>query len=228
MTVTGLTGGTIADQAGITLTGVLDGLDLGLSVDMLAPGVTITTANGFTNQATQTISGTVTPVSGGAGVAGTAVTLFDNGTQVATATVGAGGNWSAGVTLSAGQNSIVAEDTDTANDVGVSSPLSLTLDEAAPTVTITTASAYTNQADFTVAGTVATPSGAAEAVGTTVTLFDNGVNAGTATVGADGSWTSAIALQSGANSIVAEETDAAGNTGAAAPPPSPTLQRRPR
>src|SRR5258706_220624 len=60
------------------------------------------------------------------------------------------------------------------------------------------------------------------AVGATVTLFDTvgGVTTqiGTATVGPGGSWSTSVTLSGdGAHSIVAKDTDVAGNTGTSAP-----------
>src|SRR5205823_5944080 len=102
-----------------------------VALETLAPTVTISTAGTTTSQVTQTISGTVTAAVGEAAVGSTA-TLFDtvNGvtTQVGTATVGSGGAWSTGVTLSGnGTNSIVAQDTDVAGNIGSSTPVTFTL-----------------------------------------------------------------------------------------------------
>ncbi len=58
------------------------------------------------------------------------------------------------------------------------------------------------------------------AVGGTVYLYDNGGTTpiGTATVGSGGMWTTSVTLSGdGAHSIVAQDTDAAGNTGTSAP-----------
>ena len=68
---------------------------------------------------------------------------------------------------------------------------------------------------MTISGT-ATEQVLSEVVGTTVSLYDNGSTAplGTATVGADGSWSTTATLQPGANSIVAKDTDLANMTGA--------------
>src|SRR5258706_159091 len=60
------------------------------------------------------------------------------------------------------------------------------------------------------------------AVGASVTLFDTvgGVTTqiGTATVGPGGSWSTSVTLSGdGAHSIVAKDTDVAGNTGTSAP-----------
>src|SRR5207302_5222354 len=102
-----------------------------VALETLPPTVAISTAGTTTTQATQTISGTVTAAAGEA-VVGSIVTLFDTisgvTTQVGTATVGSGGAWSTGVTLSGnGTNSIVAQDTDVAGNIGSSTPVSFTL-----------------------------------------------------------------------------------------------------
>ena len=190
-----------------------------LTLDTVAPTVTITTAAETSNVATQTISGTV---SAGEAAAGGTVTLFDtvNGvtTQLGTASV-VNGTWTTHVTLPGdGAHSIVAEDTDAAGNTGTSAPVLLTLDTVPPTVTITTAAETSNVATQTISGTVSAGEAAA---GGTVTLFDtvNGVTTqlGTASV-VNGSWTTHVTLSGdGAHSIVAEDTDAAGNTGTSAP-----------
>jgi hypothetical protein len=119
----------------------------------------------------------------------------------------------------------VAKDTDLAGNTGSSTPpLVLTLETALPTVAITTAGGDTNVASHTITGTV---SGDATAPGSTVSLYDNGGTTaiGTALVQADGSWTAtAVPLVAGANSIVAKDTDLAGNTGSSTPPLVLTLE----
>ena len=111
------------------------------TLDTVAPTVTIGTAADTSNQASQTISGTVS-IDGAA--PGTTVTLYDtiNGvtSQIGTATVGASGAWSTSVTLSGdGTHCIVAKDTDAAGNTGTSTAVVFTLDTVAPTVTINTA-----------------------------------------------------------------------------------------
>jgi Bacterial Ig-like domain len=112
-----------------------------------------------------------------------------------------------------GTNSIVAKDTDAAGNTGSSTPVVFTLDTVPPTVAISTAGGLTNQASQTISGTVtsteATP-------GATVTLYDNGSQIGTAPL-SNGSWTTTVTLVGGTNSIVAKDTDAAGNTGSSTP-----------
>jgi Tol biopolymer transport system component len=183
----------------------------------VAPAVTITSPQGgYTNKASQTIGGTVTKAPGETGTPGATVTLYDNGstTALATATV-TNGSWSVPVTLSAGANSIVAKDTDTAGNTGASTAVVYTLDTVAPTLTITSPSAGPiGQASQTIGGTVTAAATGGAPIGSTVSLFDNGTQIGTATIGADGkSWSTPVTLSAGANSIVAKDTDAAGNTG---------------
>jgi hypothetical protein len=181
--------------------------------------IAISNAGGATNQFTQTITGTVDPA-----FAGTTVTLLDtyNGitTPLGTAIVGSGGVWSASVALKGdGSHSIVAQDP-TANSIS-SAPVVFTLQTTPPSVSITSPGGQAAQLTQTIFGTVVGSEGEA-AVGSTVTLYDtlNGVTrqVGTAPVGSNGAWTGTVTLSgNGSNSIVAQDTDAAGNTGASAP-----------
>ena len=191
-----------------------------ITLDTTPPAVTITTSDHVSNVATQTISGTVTA---GEAAVGANVTLFDtiNGvtSQIGTATVGSNGHWTAQVTLAGdGTHAIVAVDLDAAGNIGASAPVAITLDTAPPTVTINTTGTTTNQATQTISGTVTTTEAAA---GGTVTLFDtvNGVKTqiGTATLNG-GNWSTSVVLSGdGVHDIVAEDTDAAGNTTSSTP-----------
>jgi Ca2+-binding RTX toxin-like protein len=126
------------------------------------------------------------------------------------------GSWSTSVTLSGdGAHSIIAQDTDAAGNIGTSAAVTFTLDTAAPTVAIGTAGGLTNHASQTISGTV----GVADA-GTSIKLYDNGSATvlGTAVVQSDGSWSTSVTMSGdGAHSIVAQDTDAAGNIGTSAP-----------
>ena len=187
------------------------------TLDNVAPTVTITSAAEASNVAGQTITGTA--VSGGAAtVAGQTVTLTDNGTQIGTATVAANGTFTATVTLpNQGANAIVASVTDSYGNAGSSAAVVDTLDTIAPTVTITSAAEASNVAGQTIIGT-AVSGGAATVAGRTVTLTDNGTQIGTATVAANGTFTTTVTLPSqGANAIVASVTDSYGNVGSSAP-----------
>ena len=202
-----------------------------IALETIAPTVAISTAGTTTNQATQTISGTVTAAAGEAAV-GATVTLFDsvNGgpaTQIGTATVGAGGTWSTSVTLSGnGSHSIVAQDTDTAGNPGTSTAVTFTLATTAPSIAITAPVAGDNiinkaeaAAGVTISGTATAGSAAVNGQTATITIVDstNAVkDTYTATVN-NGTWSvnvtaaQAQALADGSYSIKANLSDAAGN-----------------
>src|SRR5260221_448284 len=187
------------------------------ALDTVPPTVAISTTGAVTNQATHTISGTVAATEAAVGAT---VTLYDNGgtTPLGTATVGVGGTWSTNVTLSGdGPHSIVARDTDAVGNTGASNLVVFTLDTVPPTVSVSTAGVITNQLTHTISGLVTATEAA---VGATVTLYDNGSTTplGTATVGVGGTWSTNVMLSGdGSHSIVAKDTDVAGNTGASTP-----------
>ena len=86
-----------------------------------------------------------------------------------------------------------------------------------PLVTITSPPEAGRFEFATIIGEVV-PYGTAVVAGQTVTVTDNGVAAGTATVQADGTFSLDVALAyEGANAIVASATDGFGNTGTSAP-----------
>ncbi|HEY7844689.1 MAG TPA: Ig-like domain-containing protein, partial [Bradyrhizobium sp.] len=202
-----------------------------IALETVAPTVAIGTAGTTTNQATQTISGTVTAAAGEAAV-GATVTLFDsvNGgpaAQIGTATVGSGGAWSTSVVLSGnGSHSIVAQDTDAAGNPGGSPAVVFTLATTAPSIAIAAPVAGDNvinkaeaASGVTISGTATAGSAAVNGQTATITLVDGGnavKDTYTATV-TNGSWSvnvsaaQAQALADGSYSIKANVTDAAGN-----------------
>jgi hypothetical protein len=91
----------------------------------------------------------------------------------------------------------------------------LQIDTTTPVVAITSAGGSVNQAAQTVTGTVTDADGGT--AGTTVTVFDGATAAGTATVQADGSWSTSVTLTNGTNTLTAQDTDPAGNTGVSSP-----------
>jgi len=192
------------------------GADGTLETTGQGPAVVITSAAETSNVAMQIITGAVTS-GGGATVVGQTVTLTDNGTTLGTAIVQADGSFSTLVTLpNQGANAIVAALTDGNGNTGTSAAVVDTLDNVAPTATITSAAEASKIADQTITGTV-TSGGAATVVGQTVTLTDNGTAIGTATVQSDGTFSAAVTLPNqGPNSIVAMVTDSYGNTGTSA------------
>ena len=106
-----------------------------LQIDTTAPVVTISNTGGPTNQATQTLTGTVDMAD-----AGSTVKVFDGTTQVATTTVSSAGSWSTNVALASGSNSLTAQDTDAAGNTGTSNTVVYTLNTTVPVVTSITTS----------------------------------------------------------------------------------------
>ena len=194
-------------------------------LDKQPPVVTLASSGGLTNQAAQTLSGT--------GEAGTSVQLYDGTRAVGSAvTVGIDGNWTAGLTISGqGTHSITARDTDAAGNVGTSDAVVFTYDSIAPKLAppgksapgsapnyaagsglgVNSLGGPTNQAVQTVAGV--------GVAGDRVQLFDNGTALGSAiAIGNSGTWSATFTLVGeGAHSIVARETDNAGNGVSAGP-----------
>ncbi|MBV8092477.1 MAG: hypothetical protein JO110_04440, partial [Acetobacteraceae bacterium] len=172
------------------------------TLDTTPPTVAITSAGGLTNQAAQTIAGTVDRAG-----AGSTVAVLDGTTILGSATVDQNGAWSASVTLTGdGVHTLTAWDTDAAGNTATSNAVSYTLDTMAPTVAITSAGGLTNQPGQTIIGK--------GEGGTMVTVLDGTTPLGTATVAQDGTWSIAVTLSGeGVHSLTASDTDAAGNAG---------------
>lgn len=191
---------------------IFSGSSLTILESITAPEVTITSAAESSNIATQVIAGTVN-YWGSAIVPGQTVTLTDNGTTLATATLQADGMFTTTVTLpNEGENFIVASVTDSRGNTGTSGALVDVLDDIAPSLAISSAPVPGNTAAQTVSGSVAS-GGAAAVVGQTVTLMDNGDFLGTATVQSDGNFSTSVMLPTqSTNAILASVTDSFGNT----------------
>jgi hypothetical protein len=163
-----------------------------VTVDTLAPALSVSApAYALTNLATATVVGTTE--------AGAAVTV--NG---ATATVGAGGAFSASVTLAEGPNTITVVATDAAGN-GATVTKFVTLDTTAPVVTVTapTDGLSTNHATVIVTGTVDDD---------TATVLVNGIQVHP---NAQGAWSVSVALAEGSNTVSVSAVDPAGNQAAA-------------
>jgi RHS repeat-associated protein len=181
----------IAIEATDTATNV-DTTSLTLNLDTVLPVITITSPpdNLLTNQATQTITGTLSEVA----------TLTINGQTV---TVNPDLSFSSDVTLIEGANVIAIEATDDATNIGTAS-LTLNLDTVAPMVTVTTPpeGLITNQASQTITGSLSE----------TATLTINGQ---AVTVNPDNSYSFAVTLSEGQNTFTIDAIDAATNVGSA-------------
>jgi uncharacterized repeat protein (TIGR02543 family) len=166
--------------------------------DATGPTLTISTlaTNAITNTATLNISGTVTDASGVASltVNTTAVTITN-------------GSFSTAVTLVPGANSITIIATDTLGNSSTDTR-SITLDQTAPTLTVSTPAdnSKTAQALTTITGTINETS--------TVTVKLNSGTAQSAVI-TGSSYSADFTLASGLNSITITATDLAGNTSSA-------------
>jgi hypothetical protein len=171
-----------------------------LTVDTVLPVVTLEGgASATTNDPTPTIVGTsdVAP--------GTSVHV-DVDSQLRTATVQSDGSWSVVLlTLADGTYTVTASVSDPAGNLGTDSQ-ELTVDTAAPAVSIAGGSnALTNDATPVISGTADVPPGTT----VTVTLADETLSG---VVQGDGTWSvSAAALSDGPHQVVMTVSDAAGN-----------------
>lgn len=165
------------------------------------------------------------PTITGKGVAGDTVILRDGAKVIGSAVVAAGGTWSVtpAAALAAGIYTLTASESSTAlGTSAASAPLELTIKISAPAPS---GLAFAVAADKGSAGDTFIVAGHGEA-GDTVTLYDGAAAIGSAKVAAGGTWslTTAKPLALGAHSLVARETDVAGNTSLAAPAQSITLK----
>ena len=195
------------------------GIDL--VIDNVGP-VTGPIANGgITDDTTPTLSG-------GGQTPGDTVTIIDNGQPLATVIVGPDGTWTyTPPPLNEGAHPFTLVVTDPAGNASVpSAPYTITVDTTAPAAPVIT-SVFDNQGAVTgnlAAGDTtddAQPqiSGTAEA-GSTVVIYDNGVEIGRETVAADGTWTHlpVPVLDNGSHVLTVEAMDVAGNV---SPPSAP-------
>ncbi|MEP8541303.1 BapA/Bap/LapF family large adhesin [Enterobacter hormaechei] len=152
------------------------------------------------------------------------VNIYEGTTLVGTGTADANGNWTVDITvpLGTGSHTFTAEATDQAGNTGTpSANFSLTIDTTPPALPVLTSitddvgnaatpvanGGLTNDARPTLTGT-------AEA-GATVTIYDNGVQIGTA-VATGGAWsfTPSTPLADGPHNLTFSATDAVGNASA--------------
>ena len=165
------------------------------------------TIGGITNATSLTLSGSA--------VADSAVAVFDGSTELATVTANTSGVWSYTTgTLANGSHSFTATDSVAGTVSTASAPVTVTVDTVAPSLTeslvVDTGISSTDQitSNPTLSG-----NGNANAV---VTLTEGTTVLGTTIANANGVWTfTPTGLAQGSHTIVASETDAAGNIGTA-------------
>src|ERR1700681_3859177 len=150
----------------------------------------------------------------GSGDPNAVVTLKEGAVTLGTATANASGVWSfTPVGLSDGAHTIVASETDVAGNTG-SASLTFTLMTTAPAVTeVLAVDTGISSSDKITSNDTLTGSGAANAV---VTFKEGTTTLGTTTANASGAWSfTPVGLSDGTHTIVASETDVAGNIGTA-------------
>lgn len=164
----------------------------------------------------------VLPVVTGTAEAGSLVTVFDNGTPIATVTATAGGQWSLALTtpLAAGPHAFTASAADVLGNLSpVSNTYSVTIDTslpAAPVITSLSDDVGALQGPVPSGGTTddTLPAiGGTALAGATVSVFDGATLLGTTTADGLGVWTftPTLALGDGPHSFTATATNAAGN-----------------
>ena len=181
-----------------------------IAIDTTAPAISISNAGGPTNQANQTITGSVDVADAGA-----SVTLYDGSSAVATAVVQGDGNWSTSVTLSSGANSLTAKVSDLAGNSATSNTVIYTLSTSGPVVT----EHLTSDTGTSVVDQITSnPPLSGTGLPSTVVHFtiDGTPIATTVLADASGNWAfTPSGLADGVHTISASQTDTFGNTGSA-------------
>ncbi|MDW9658554.1 BapA prefix-like domain-containing protein, partial [Sinorhizobium meliloti] len=191
------------------------------ATDDKAPDVGPITNNSKTNDATPTLSGSAEP--------GSTIKIYDDGKLIGTTTAGADGKWTftPDTPLADGFHSITATATDKDNNTSPALPeLVFVIDTVAPS-----APAITSVTDdkAPVTGPVASGGATNDTTpmlkgtgepGALITIYDNGVEIGTARVNAEGTWLfiPLIPLNEGVHSITTTATDGAGNVSSPSAP----------
>jgi hypothetical protein len=166
--------------------------------------------DGVTASATVVVSGTSDPHD--------TITLYDRSRKVGSTTADVTGHWKvANVVLVEGLNSLTAIAKDSAGQVSPKSTPYVAVLDTHPPVAPSIAE-YSPDSGLIGDGVTNSPSvsmsGAAEA-GSTVTIFDGSIQAGTVTADSSGHWSLAnLTLTEGSNSLTATATDIAGNVSA--------------
>ncbi|WP_142984795.1 Ig-like domain-containing protein, partial [Atlantibacter hermannii] len=164
-----------------------------------------------TQDSTPTVSGEAEP--------GSTVVIYDNGVEIGSVTADADGNWSftPETALDDGEHTFTVNVTDPAGNTSPSTSAgTITIDTTAPAAASEVTLSGDDQPLADGASTqdsTPTVSGEAEA-GSIVVIYDNGVEIGSVTADADGSWsfTPETALDDGEHTFTVNVTDPAGNT----------------
>jgi len=208
--------GLAASQAYVLDTSTPAAAAIAVVTDDVPPVAGTVANNGFTNDTTPTLTGTVE--------ANSTVTVMDGATTLGTATASGAGAWSfTTAVLSQATHSFTATATDAAGNVSApSTAYAVTIDTAAPPApTITAVTDDVSPVTGTVANngftndTTPTLAGTAEA-NSTVAVMDGATTLGTATANGAGAWSfTTAALGQATHTFTATATDSAGNLSAA-------------
>ena len=198
---------TQTDLAGNTVTAMLS-----FTLDTTAPMVSFGLVSDSGSSASDGI--TSNPAIKGTGDANTAMTIKEGSTVLGTTTTDGTGAWSLTPTgFSDGAHTLTATQTDLAGNTGTAT-LSLTLDRAAPALSIGLVSDTGSSATDKITSNSAIK-GTGDA-NTTVTIKEGSTVLGTTTASTTGAWSFTPAgLVDGAHNLTATQTDLAGNTGTA-------------
>ncbi|WLA94664.1 Ig-like domain-containing protein [Bradyrhizobium elkanii] len=192
-----------------------------------APDLIATSDSGASSTDNKTNDDTPT-VTGNGAEAGATVTLYDtNGTTVLGSTVAdSSGNWTiTSIHLADGDHTLAVKQTDLAGNTSAASPsLTVTIDTvaAAPSAPdlIATSDSGASSTDNKTNDDTPTVTGNGAEAGATVTLYDtNGTTVlGSTVADSSGNWTiTSIHLADGDHTLAVKQTDLAGNTSAASP-----------
>ena len=211
---------------------------LSVTIDTIAPAAPsvpdLLAGSDSGPSSTDNVTNVTAPTFAGTAEANATVTLFDGVTVVGSGQADATGAWSITTsTLADGKHGIRAKATDVAGNVGgISAPLTVTIDTAAPVAPSTpdlvaASDSGISNSDNVTRVTTPTFAGTAEA-NATVTLFDGAVEIGTGHANGAGIWSvTGSPLADGVHAITATATDAAGNVGAASGSLSVTIDTTP-
>lgn len=207
-----------AGTTGTASAATLDGLKLVVR-EKVAPVITILSpsSGAYVTNSKQPVVFTVIDETGGSGVDLDTLVVKQDGVSAAASalakTAVTGGysvTYTPAAALSDGSHTVTIDVSDHDGNAAAQKATSYTVDTVPPTLNVTAPEAglITNSASLTVRGTT----NDATSSPVTVRVSLNGVDKGTATVSADGSFTKALTLASGSNTIVVTSTDAAGKS----------------
>jgi hypothetical protein len=228
--VTTLADGTYTAQATQTNPALETGASLPVTftVDTVAPVVSLNPVASSINDPSPSFGGDAGVAAGDSGVV--KVNVYEGSTVSGSPVrslevVSVGGVWSAGpvASLSDGVYTVQAEESDAAGNIGFSSPSTFTVDTTPPDVTLSSPieGAVTEGSSQLIEGTAGTSQGDSSNV--TVKLFAGSKirQVASETVGVEafaGHWSVTLGgLSEGAYTIIAEQTDDAGNIGQSEP-----------